>query len=93
MSRYVELDMEFLGLQMPRVGFLITQNPNEVLDPEHEARLPTIVVWNLVKLGYQVFLIKYNINVFRILKAQMELILCCFLRCVFTITLMQCQLW
>ena len=36
LSRYVKLDVEFLGLQVPRVRFLITQNPNKVLDPEHK---------------------------------------------------------
>ena len=40
MSRYVELDVEFLGLKVPRVGFLITQNPNEVLDPENKTDCP-----------------------------------------------------
>ena len=45
-SRYVELDIEFLGLHVPRVGFLITQNPNKVLDPDHRTRLPGIVGWN-----------------------------------------------
>ena len=49
---------------MLRVGFLITQNPIEVLDPEHKTRLPRIVGWNLVKLAYQEFLKKYNINMF-----------------------------
>ena len=49
---------------MPRVGFLITQNPNKVLDPDHKTRLPRIVGWNLVKLAYQEFLKKYSINVF-----------------------------
>ena len=39
-SRYVKLDMEFLGLQLLRVRFLITQKPNKVLDPEHKTRLP-----------------------------------------------------
>ena len=29
-SRYVKLHVEFLGLQVPRVGFLITQNPNKL---------------------------------------------------------------
>ena len=43
LSRYVELDVEFLGLHVPRVGFLITQNPNKVLDPDHRTRLPRIV--------------------------------------------------
>ena len=60
LSRYVELDVEFLGLQVPRVGFLITQNPNEVLDPEHKTRLPGIMGWNLVKLAYQEFLKKIH---------------------------------
>ena len=41
---------EVIELQVPRVGFLITQNPNEVLYPEHKTRLPRIVGLNLVKL-------------------------------------------
>ena len=64
LCRYVELNVEFLGLQVPRVGFLITWNPNKVSDPEHKTRLPRIVGWNLVKLVYQEFLKKYNINMF-----------------------------
>ena len=65
LSRYVELDVEFLGLHVPRVGLLITQNPNKVLDPDHRTRLPGIVGWKLVKLAYQEFLKKYNIDVFK----------------------------
>ena len=64
LSRYVELDVEFVGLQVPRAGFLITQNPNKVLDPDHKTRLPRIVGWNLLKLAYQDFLKTYNINMF-----------------------------
>ena len=64
LSRYVELDMAFLGLQVPRVRFLITQNPNKVLDPEHKTRFPRIMGWNVVKLAYQEFLKKYDIDVF-----------------------------
>ena len=64
LSRYVELDVEFLGLQVPKVRFLITQNPNKVSDPDHKTRLPRIVGWNLVKLAYQELLKKSNINVF-----------------------------
>ena len=56
LSRYVELDMEILGVQMPRVRFLITQNPKKVLDPEHRTRLPRIVRWNLINLACQDFL-------------------------------------
>ena len=64
LSKYVELDVEFLGLHVPRVGFLITQNPNKVLDPDHRTRLLRIVGWSLVKLASPEFLKKYNINVF-----------------------------
>ena len=62
--RYVELDLEFLGLQVPRVRFLIIQNPKKVLDPGHKTRLPGIAGWNLVKLAYQEFFKKYNTDVF-----------------------------
>ena len=64
LSRYVKLDVEILGLQVPKVRFLITQNPSKVLDPEHKTRLPRKVGWNLVKLVYQEFLKKSNIDVF-----------------------------
>ena len=46
---------------MPRVRLLITQNPNEELEPQHRVRLPRAVGWNLVKLVYQEFL-KKNIT-------------------------------
>ena len=64
LSRYIELDVEFLGLKVPKVGFLITQNPNEVLDPEHKTRLPDIVGWNLVRLAYEEFTKKHSPIVF-----------------------------
>ena len=43
LSWYIELDVEFLGLQVLRVRFLITWNPNKVLDPEHKTRLTGMV--------------------------------------------------
>ena len=46
-------DVKFLGLKVPRIAFVITQNPNEVLDPEHKTRLPSIVGWKLVRLAYE----------------------------------------
>ena len=64
LSRYIELDVEFLGLKVPKVGFLITQNPNEVLDPEHKTRLPSIVGWNLVRLAYEEFTKKHSFGNF-----------------------------
>ena len=43
---------------------MITQNTNEVLDPEHKTRLPNIVGWNLVRLAYEEFTKKHNPIVF-----------------------------
>ena len=63
-SRYVELDVEFLGLKVCRVRFLITHSPNEMSDPEHKTRLPGIVGWNLVKLAYEEFTKKHSPIVF-----------------------------
>ena len=57
---------------MPRVRFLITLNPNEVLGPEHKMRLPGIVGWNLVKLVYQEFPKNITLMYLRILNALME---------------------
>ena len=85
---YIELDVEFLGLQVLRVGLLITQNANEVLDPGHKTRLPRIVWWNLVKLAYQNSSKSITSMYMRTLNVQMESILCCFLSCVFTTMLM-----
>ena len=64
LSRYVELDIEFLGLKVARVRFSITQNPNKVLNPEHKTRLPNIMGWNLVRLAYEEFTKKHNPIVF-----------------------------
>ena len=55
MSRYVELDIKVLELKVPSVRFLITQNPNQVLDPEYKTRLPNIVGLTLVRLAYEKF--------------------------------------
>ena len=52
---YVELDLNFLGIVVPKVGVLITQEPNELLESRHKTKLPGMVGWNLIKLAYQVF--------------------------------------
>ena len=52
---YVELDLDFLGIVVPKVGVLITQEPNELLDTCHKTKLPGMVGWNLIKLAYEVF--------------------------------------
>ena len=61
MSMYIELDLEFFGIVVPKVGVLITQEPNELLDECHKTKLPGIIGWNLIKLAYQVFVEKYGL--------------------------------
>ena len=50
---YIELNLTFLGLKVPYVGVLITEEPNQVLDKEHQTKLPGIVGWNLIWLSLQ----------------------------------------
>ena len=38
-----ELDLTFLGLKVLNVGILTAEGPNQVLDKEHQTRLPGIV--------------------------------------------------
>ena len=57
---YTELDLTFLGLKVPKVGVLITEEPNQVLDKKHQTRLPGIIGWNLIQLSYDMFIKKYG---------------------------------
>ena len=59
-SMYVELDLDFLGIVVPNIGVIITQEPSELLDECHKTKLPSIISWNLIKLAYQVFVQKYR---------------------------------
>ena len=59
-SLYVELDLDFLGIFVPKVGVPITQVPNELLDTCYKTKLPGVIGWNLVKLAYEVFVQKYG---------------------------------
>ena len=52
--------MNFLGLKVPNVGFLILEEPNRVLDKKHQTKLPGIIGWNLIWLMYKVFVDKYG---------------------------------
>ena len=58
---YVELDLDFLGIVVPKVGVLITQEPSELLDACHKTKLPGVVGWNLIKLAYDVLVQKYSV--------------------------------
>ena len=57
---YIELDLTFLGLKVPNVGMLITEEPNLVLDKEYQTKLPWIVGWNLIWLSYNIFIQEYG---------------------------------
>ena len=43
---YTEMDFTFLGLKVSNVGVLIKEEPNQVLDKEHQTKLPGIVTYN-----------------------------------------------
>ena len=45
---------------MLKVGVLIAEEPNQVLDKKHQTRLPGIIGWNLIQLSYDVFIKKYG---------------------------------
>ena len=57
---YTELDLTFLGLKVPKVGVLIAEEPNQVLDKKHQTRLPGIIGGNLIWLSYDMFVQKYE---------------------------------
>ena len=49
-----------MGLKVLNVGFLITDEPNRVLDKKHQTKLPGIISWNMIWLACKVFLNKYG---------------------------------
>ena len=57
---YTKLDLTFLGLKVPKIGVLIAEEPNQVLDKKHQTRLPGIIGWNLIWLSYDMFIKKYG---------------------------------
>ena len=48
---YVELDLDFLCIVVPKVGVFITKDPNELLETCHKTKHPGVVGWNLIKIG------------------------------------------
>ena len=46
-SMYVELDLDFMGIVVPKVGVLITEEPSELLKTCHKTKLPGVLGWNL----------------------------------------------
>ena len=45
---YTKLDFTFWELNMPNVGMFTAEELNQVLDKEHQIKLPGIVGWNLI---------------------------------------------
>ena len=58
---YVELDLDFLAIVVPKVGALITEEANEFLESCHKTKLPGVVGWNFIKLAYEVFVKNYGV--------------------------------
>ena len=53
MKKYIELDVNFWGLKVLNVGFLIIDEPNRVLDKKLQTKLPGIIGWNMIWLTYK----------------------------------------
>ena len=60
-SMHVEIDLDFLGIVVPKVEVLITEEPNELLETCHKTKLPGMVGWNLIRLAYEVFVKNYGV--------------------------------
>ena len=56
----MELDFNILGLKVPNVNVLIAEEPNHMLDKEHQTKLPGIVGWNSIWLSYNTFIQEYR---------------------------------
>ena len=57
---YTKLNLTFWGLKVPNVGVLVAEKLNQVLDKEHQTKLPGIVGWNLIWLSYNTFIQTYR---------------------------------
>ena len=67
-KQYIELDINFMGLKVLNVGFLIIDERNKVLEKKHHTKLPGIIGWNLIQLMFKASRNKYgeeNFNTFQ----------------------------
>ena len=55
---YIEMYINFWGVKVPNVCFLILEEPNSVLDKKHHTGLPDIIGWNMVQPVSQIFMEK-----------------------------------
>ena len=72
-TKYFEMDVAFPGLRVPKVGFLVVEDPNDPLQIKKKAKLPGIIGWNLIKLAYQEFINKYPVKVFNIFQCPQNI--------------------
>ena len=61
---YTELHVNFLGLRVPKAGFLIVKDPNQVLDKKKLDEINGHNWLNLVWLAYLAFVQKHGVSVF-----------------------------
>ena len=64
-SKYFEADISLLGVPIPCVGFLVVQDPNTILEPQHSTQLPGVITCNLIWLGCEEFRKVYGSEAFK----------------------------
>ena len=62
-SKYFEADSTLLGFRIPRVGFLVVEDPN-VLEHQYSTQLQGVIGCNLIWLGCEEFGRSYGFDVF-----------------------------
>ena len=73
-SRYFEADVNLLGFQVPRVGFLVVKDPNTLLEPQCTTQLPGAIGCNLIHLGYENLVSCMGSNVLRKIRISADVI-------------------
>ena len=51
---------DFVGVKVPEVGFLIPKDSNNILDHKYQTKLPRVVGWNWIWLGYSALTKEYD---------------------------------
>ena len=49
------MDVAFLGLRVPKVGFPVVKDPSDLLETKKKTKLTGIIGCNLIKLAIQNF--------------------------------------
>ena len=59
-----ELNINFLGFKVSKLGDLIADDPSQFLDKKHQTKLSGIVGFNLIQLSYHALVEKYRMSWF-----------------------------